>query len=130
MKEIQHSVRMLYCDKSNARTTWSLLLMFIAVTIIYFLGIYNSAELKGNLFDIEMMFGSALLAGIIVSELVLRKVSASTCVLVANSLIMGIALVIKSGLNYYIFTLLFIIQSVLIGSIINFVAVIGSTVVD
>ena len=130
IQEIKDSLKNLYFEKSNARTSWSLLSMFIAVTIIYFLGIYNSAELKGNLFNIEITFGFALLAGVIASEIALRRVPASTCMFVGNFFIMAIALVIKSGLNYYVFYVLFIIQSMLIGSMVNFCCVMGCTKVD
>jgi len=128
--ETKETLRMLYWDKSHFRTSLALTLMNPAVSVIYFLGIYNSIELKGNIFTIEIIFGSALLSGVAFSEYVLHYVNATTCMIVANLFIMAIALIIKTGLNYHLFYFLFIIQSVFIGSIVNFIMVIGCTRID
>jgi len=66
--DIMKQVRQLFCDVRHCGATYRLLCLFFAVINIYYFGLYNSSQLKGNPIKIVIMFGLAEVLGILIGE--------------------------------------------------------------
>jgi hypothetical protein len=59
LKDVFEQLRQLFRDKKHSPTNYRMLCFFLVVFNMYFLGLYNATQLKGDRIKIHMMFGLA-----------------------------------------------------------------------
>lgn len=72
MTKTKKNVRMLFLDKRHSPTFVMLAIMFTCSLNLYYLGLFSSAELKGDAFTIGICFGLAETFGILLGERMLE----------------------------------------------------------
>ena len=71
-KEKQGSIfkefRQLYFDKRYSYDHWKIKIMFVSMFNVYFLALFNYATIKGDIFTVGILFGTAEFLGILFGE--------------------------------------------------------------
>lgn len=86
--EVLKQLRQLFCDVRHCGATYRLLCLFFAIINIYYFGLYNSSQLKGDPIKIVIMFGLAEVLGIVIGEKVVHILShGNTKIAMVSSLV-------------------------------------------
>lgn len=70
-KSFAKTLKKIFWSKEHTRNHLSLMVMFACGFLIYYIALYNSITLKGNILYIGILFGLAEVVGIFFSERVI-----------------------------------------------------------
>ena len=111
------SLKKLYCDKKQRSTSIWISILFACSLVIYFLGMFNSAALPGNLFTNQILCGSMLGVGNLIGG-VLADYNDSAMMQICLGLVIFFSVGIKlPGLGLNEFYFLYVCQIIVLGSL-------------
>lgn len=126
----QTSLTKLYCDKKQRSTSIWISILFASSLVIYYLGMYNSASLPGNIFTNQILCGSMLGLGNLIGG-ILADYNDSTMMQICLSLVIFFSIGIKlPGLSFNEFYFLYVSQIIVLGSLFSILLILQDRRVD
>lgn len=130
-KGVGHSLCQLFCHKKHRVNAVAVLLMFVCVHCLDFLGLYNSTELQGNLFVNEMVFGAASSFGCLLGGVLAEMLGEKRGMHVALLGVLSLSFAVKMpNLEPTLFYSFFLGQVFFLGAIVTLIFVIQSKYID
>ena len=115
----------LYRDPVYSVVQGKLQLLTTCIYNVYFLALYNSTEVKGNIFTIGMLFSASEVLGVMVVEPILSQVSKKKALVACSILSIITAVVVKlEGVPQMVRYIIFLFQVCLVGMMFNLLFII------
>jgi hypothetical protein len=116
LRKILKEFRELYFNRENSITHFKLKLLFISVFNIYFLAIFNSSQVQGNIFTIGILFGLSEALGIMFGERLINLLPDWLGYILSTSVIMACSIIVKiPGIDQGLLYAFFLTQVLFVG---------------